>query len=291
MEFLRGIFQNNEVLGIKQDEKVYLTKDIKQIKDITTMIELIETLDDMTLSQIKADICENKLQGINLNDIKLLSPIKRPIHDIICVGINYKDHATEVRGKVDIQETPSAVYFSKRACEIAGPDEPIKGHLDLDHRLDYEVELAVIIGKKGCNIPAQKADEYIFGYSIANDITARGLQKNHGQWFKGKSLDSFSVLGPWIVEKSDFSLPLSLDIKCSVNGELRQNSNTASFIRDIPSLIEELSKGCTLEAGDIILTGTPAGVGMGFNPSKFLKSGDIVECAIQGIGILKNQII
>ncbi|MGL5439727.1 MAG: fumarylacetoacetate hydrolase family protein [Filifactoraceae bacterium] len=291
MEFLRGLYNNKEVLGVKNGERVYLTCDLGLCKDITSMIELIKILDEPTLEKLRLDIVADKVKSIALDEIKLLAPIDRPIHDLICVGVNYSDHLAEVSSKIQINESSAPVYFSKRACKLTGPDEDIYGHLSLDHRLDYEVELAIIIGKEGKNIPLEKAEEYIFGYSISNDMTSRTLQKNHDQWYKGKSLDGFSILGPWIVEKSDLSLPLKLDIQSYINGELRQNSNTSYLISDIPKLISIFSQGCTLEPGDIILTGTPSGVGMGFKPSKFLKSGDTVECKIQGIGVLKNKII
>lgn len=290
MEFIRGLYENSEVLGIKNGDSVYLNDSFPHLKNCSSMIDLIKVLDDVTLCQVKSDILNHKYKSVDIADIILLSPIARPIHDIICVGVNYQAHMDEVSGKIDIEQAPAAVYFSKRACIMVGPDGEIENDFDLDRNLDYEVELAVIIGKEGKNISAKDAEDYIFGYSIANDISARHLQKAHGQWYKGKSLDTFSVLGPWIVEKADLPFPINLDIKCSVNGELRQNANTSTFIRDIPTLIEELSKGCTLEAGDIIITGTPAGVGMGFSPCKFLRSGDIVECEIEKIGILRNRI-
>lgn len=144
--------------------------------------------------------------------------------------------------------------------------------MDIDNALDYEVELAVIIGKTGKNIPVDKVEDYIFGYSIFNDFSSRRLQLKHMQWFKGKSLDTYSAMGPVILHKSALPFPVEVDIKCSVNGELRQNSNTKLFLNDIPKVVSELSQGMTLEAGDIIATGTPSGVGMGYKPGKWLKS-------------------
>lgn len=171
-----------------------------------------------------------------------------------------------------------------------GQEDIIVSHADIDEQLDYEVELAVIIGKKGTNIPKDQVEDYIFGYTIINDISARQLQQQHSQWYRGKSLDSFTALGPVVVHKSEMPFPIELDISSRVNGELRQNSNTKYFLADIPSIISEFSNGITLEPGDIIATGTPSGVGMGFNPPRYMKSGDVVECEIQNIGILRNAV-
>lgn len=229
----------------------------------------------------------------DLDSVKVLVPIERPVHDIICVGVNYEDHLKETKehlGTNEFQTPLKAVYFSKRAIRITGPGEEIISRPDLDEGLDYEVELAVIIGKTGKNIPAEKAEDYIFGYSVFNDISFRNLQTLHGQWFYGKSLDTCAAMGPVIAGKEEFPFPVELAVKSVVNGELRQHSNTRNFIHDIPSLISELSEGFTLECGDIIATGTPSGVGMGFAPPRFMKKGDTVTCEIEGIGKLTNSI-
>ena len=173
-----------------------------------------------------------------------------------------------IKGLINLKKI---VYFSKRAYEIIGPEDSVKSRMDLDKKLDYEVELAVIIGKKGKDIPEEDVEEYIFGYSIFNDFSARELQQSHVQWYRGKSLDTYSAMGPVILHKSALPFPIEVDIKSFVNGELRQSSNTRLFLADIPKIISEISTGITLEAGDIIITGTPAGVGLGFNPPKFLK--------------------
>jgi 2-keto-4-pentenoate hydratase/2-oxohepta-3-ene-1,7-dioic acid hydratase in catechol pathway len=230
--------------------------------------------------------------GIPLSDIKLTSPIPYPRRNIFCLGKNYVEHALEVNslpGNVAaIPEVP--IYFTKVADPSIGHLDNIKLPIGVSTKIDYEVELAVIIGKDGYNIPKEEAEEYIFGYTVGNDITARDIQKRHIQWFKGKSFDTFMPLGPYIVDKTEIKFPVELDISCSVNGELRQSSNTKNLIFDIPYIISDLSKGITLKAGDIILTGTPAGVGMGFNPYRFLKSGDLIECNIEKIGKLINSI-
>ena len=227
-----------------------------------------------------------------MSEVKLLSPIERPIHDILCVGVNYQAHLEEAseRAKNFKKTSNDAVYFGKRAIKIIGTNEDVQACLDIDNALDYEVELAVIIGKTGKNISVDKVEDYIFGYSIFNDFSSRRLQLKHMQWFKGKSLDTYSAMGPVILHKSALPFPVEVDIKCSVNGELRQNSNTKLFLNDIPKVVSELSQGMTLEAGDIIATGTPSGVGMGYKPGKWLKSGDEVVCEIPPIGKLINKI-
>ena len=183
------------------------------------------------------------------------------------------------------------MYFAKRTIRILGANEESQGRFDIDEKVDYETELAVIIGKEGKGITEEKAEEYVFGYSVFNDLSSRDLQTRHGQWLMGKSLDNYTIMGPVIVDRTELPMPLELDIKSYVNGELRQNSNTKYLIKKVPGLIAELSKGITLEAGDIIATGTPAGVGMGFTPPRFLKKGDKVTCEIDRIGQLTNYIV
>ena len=227
------------------------------------------------------------------DEVKLLSPIEYPKHDILCVGVNYADHLKETQEHLDGSaelSSAKAVYFSKRANRIIGPEDIIEARFDLDSSLDYEVELAVIIGKKGKNIPAEKSGEHIFGYSVFNDISSRNLQSAHGQWFMGKSLDTYSAMGPYIISADELPLPADLSVKSFVNGELRQNSNTSLLIHTVPEIISELSSCFELVPGDIIATGTPSGVGMGYTPPKFMKAGDTVACEIDKIGTLINHV-
>lgn len=228
-----------------------------------------------------------------LQDIKVLSPIPVPDQDIICLGINYLEHAKEsAKFKKEAFARPEkAVYFSKRANRTTDPDEGIPAHRNLTNQLDYEAELAVILKKDAKDVSEENVKDYIFGYTIMNDVSAREVQTGHGQWYFGKSLDGFTPLGPWIVTSDSIEFPPKLDIQSKVNGELRQNSNTELFIHGIDEVISELSRGMTLKAGTIIATGTPAGVGMGFEPPKFLNPGDVVECIIEGIGTLKNTVV
>ena len=230
---------------------------------------------------------------VPLEEVRLLAPIPRPRQDVICLGMNYRDHEKEA-AKYDAdaftKDKPAAVYFSKRVSRAGDPDGVIPRYEGLVERLDYEAELAVIIGKTAKNVKAEEAGEYIFGYTVLNDVSARDLQTGHKQWYFGKGLDGFTPMGPCILTADETAFPPALDISCAVNGEERQRSNTALLIHGIPEIIEELSAGMTLLPGTIIATGTPAGVGMGFDPPKFLKSGDVVECTIQNIGTLKSTV-
>lgn len=236
---------------------------------------------------------DKTMQGIPLENAKLCAPIEYPAQDIICLGVNYRAHAEEsARYKKEAfsGEQTAAVYFSKRVNKAVATGEPIDSHSDIVDSLDYEAELAVILKKDARNVPLQDVDSYIFGYTILNDISARSIQTRHKQWYFGKSLDGFCPMGPCVVTADEFDAPLQLKIQSYVNGELRQDSNTALMIFGIAHVIHELSQGMTLKAGTIISMGTPAGVGMGFTPPKFLKPGDHVACTIEGIGTLENII-
>ncbi len=229
-----------------------------------------------------------------IEEVKLLAPILRPKQDVICLGVNYMAHAEEsARYKKESfnGERPHAVYFSKRVNYATGDKGGIPRHANLAERLDYEVELAVIIGKDAYHVSAEDAKNYIFGYTIINDVSARDVQNRHSQWYFGKSLDGFFPMGPCIVSADEIAYPPKLSIRSYVNGELRQDSNTELLIFDIDHIISELSGGMTLRAGTIIATGTPAGAGLGFDPPKFLKTGDEVVCEIEGIGRLTNIIV
>lgn len=293
VKFIRFKKNNIEKIGIFNNDETRVL-DVNEIlnKNFLSMIDVIENINNKDLEALAKAKIDSRYQGNLVKDIKICSPIKRPIHDIMCVGVNYKDHLEETQKNFDkeFEKPKKIVYFSKRAYDIIGPEDSVKSRMDLDKKLDYEVELAVIIGKKGKDILEEDVEEYIFGYSIFNDFSARELQQSHVQWYRGKSLDTYSAMGPVILHKSALPFPIEVDIKSFVNGELRQSSNTRLFLANIPKIISEISTGITLEAGDIIITGTPAGVGLGFNPPKFLKKGDQVICEIPKIGKLKNII-
>lgn len=289
---------NVEKIGILNNDKTKVLdlKKISAFEKFKDMLTLIQGWNDDLIEIVKEVLNNTNLweeHGTDTNEIKLIAPIPRLNRNVICLGLNYKDHVAESQSALSLgMELPEfPVYFTKMPSKAIGSGEGINSHPQITKEVDYEVELAIIIGKDGTNIKPEEVEEHIFGYTILNDVTARDVQRNHTQWMKGKSLDTFTVIGPWIAHKEAIPFPVELELYSKVNGELRQHSNTKNFIFDIPYIISELSKGMTLEAGDIIATGTPAGVGMGFNPPKYLKAGDVVECYIEKIGTLSNPII
>lgn len=294
MKFLRFRFEDQESIGVLDKTERFIVKvsDITKGKQVCTMQQVIENLGDSDISEIADSIKHiQKYPYINSADVTICSPIEKPIHDILCVGVNYSEHLEETQKEFESFQQPSdTIFFSKRTNRILGSEEHINSFIELDEALDYEVELAVIIGKPGKNIAKEDAESYIFGYSVFNDISSRTFQRKHGQWFKGKSLDGYAAMGPVILHKSALPFPIELDVYSYVNGEIRQKSNTRFFLSDIPTIISELSQGMTLEAGDIIATGTPSGVGMGFTPPKYMKKGDTVICEIPPIGKLINTV-
>lgn len=297
MYFVTYKFNDIEQIGVlsKDRQSIISVRDIfyKLNEDVPkTLNGLIEMSNDMLIQNIKHILETADFEEIPAESIKLCAPIPYPKRNLICLGKNYIDHAKEVAGLpgADAEIPKFPIYFTKFADPAIGDGDIIKNHSHITDKIDYEVELAVVIGKDGINIPKEKAENHIFGYTIVNDISARNIQMKHSQWFKGKSLETFCPMGPYLVHKSEIPFPIKLDIVCKVNGEVRQNSNTKNMVFDIPYIISDLSKGMYLRAGDIIITGTPSGVGLGFKPFKFLKSGDIVECYIEKIGTLTNKI-
>jgi 2-keto-4-pentenoate hydratase/2-oxohepta-3-ene-1,7-dioic acid hydratase in catechol pathway len=226
--------------------------------------------------------------GIAYDESTLLAPIPEPARTIFCVGKNYRDHVAEMNTTFgEIPEYP--VVFPKLAACVTGPGDPIPMPGGVSDQIDYEAEIAVIIGRGGKGIAKADAMAHVFGYTILNDVTARDLQRRHAQWLIGKSLDGFCPMGPWIVTADEIA-PAAMTVRLTVNGEQRQNGRGSDMIFDVPTLIESISAGITLRPGDIIATGTPAGVGAGFKPPKFLKAGDLVEIEIGGIGRLSNPV-
>ena len=271
-----------------------LTGDGKAVLPLpySDMNTLIETA---SLSDLRSAASAAERVGVSvpLERAELLAPIPRPRQDIICLGMNYRAHLEEAaRYNADAfeKQKPVAVYFSKRVTEAVAPGGDIQRHAGLVERLDYESELAVILGKTARNVKAGEAGDYVFGYTIINDVSARDLQTGHKQWYFGKGLDGFTPMGPWIVTADEIPFPPALDIGSTVNGQVRQKSNTSLFLNSIQDVLAELTAGMTLLPGTIIATGTPAGVGMGFDPPKFLETGDVVECTIQGIGFIRNTV-
>jgi len=284
MKFATFVHGGRDHIGIV-DEAGARLHPVSAAKDMLDLVERYEALK----GELKPEGA-----GIPLSEVQLKAPIPLPRRNVICVGKNYREHAKEfshsgfeagaVKG-AEIDEYPAV--FTKLPSSVAGPGATVSLHSHITASVDYEAELALIVGKGGRDIAKADAYKHVFGYTIVNDVTARDRQRNHKQWFLGKALDGFCPMGPWIVTADEVD-PENLDVKCWVNGELRQNANTSDLIFDIPTLIATISAGLSLQPGDIVATGTPAGVGIGFNPPKFLKAGDVVRIAISGIGDLEN---
>ena len=288
MKFVTYINDGESGVGVLNAAETAVIPAAELGLEAKTMNELIDELRGVlpTVPEVVKELA--------LSEIRLDAAIPEPKQDIICLGLNYRDHAEEATradAVFDVQRG-DAVYFAKRLQRAVAPGGTIDGHFDICDSLDYEVELGVVLGKDAKNVKAADAAEYIFGYTIINDVSARNLQTRHKQWYFGKSLDDFTPIGPCIVSAEKLGAMPKLDIRCYVNGELRQNSNTRMMIFDIPYIIEELSTGMTLKAGTVIATGTPSGVALGMEPTvrEYLKSGDVIRCEIEGIGVLENTI-
>ena len=256
--------------------------------DYSDMNELIENTDLLQLNALAESFDPVNAAAFSLSDVKLLSPIQLK-QDVICLGVNYKEHIDETTHVEDFQNKQATVYFSKRVSHASGCGDLIPSY-DFVDSLDYEAELGIIIGKSVKNYSREEAQSAIFGYTVINDVSARNLQFKHKQWFRGKSLDGYTPIGPCIVTADEIDNVQSIGITCKVNGELRQNSNTSLMIQPVVNAIVELSQGMTLEAATVIATGTPGGVALGMKPPVYLKSGDVVECEIEHIGRLVNTV-
>lgn len=254
---------------------------VAPLRDFSSMEDLIRAGGVKTLPE----------ERVAFKDVTLLAPIPYPAQDVICLGMNFADHTTEAaRFHPSMVREDYAVYFSKRVNEAVADGGFIDSHPDVTQRVDYEAEVAFIIGKDAYKVPAEKAEEYVFGYTLLNDVSAREVQTRHKQFYFGKSLDGFTPMGPCIVTAGEFAFPPEIGVRCYVNGELRQDGNTRQWIYSIGDVIADLSAAMTLKAGTIVSMGTPAGVGMGFDPPKFLKSGDVVVCEADGIGSITNTV-
>jgi 2-keto-4-pentenoate hydratase/2-oxohepta-3-ene-1,7-dioic acid hydratase in catechol pathway len=228
-------------------------------------------------------------------DVTLLAPIPNPRGAIYCVGKNYHAHADEFHGSGFDSSSkeavpPHPVIFTKPPASVVGPGVTVMASLDPTQTVDYEGELGVVIGKSAFQVSKSDAWNHVLGYVIINDVTSRELQRQHGQWVIGKGLDTFCPMGPWLVTADEAGSPSDMELMTEINGELRQKASVSDLIFDIPTLIETMSRTMTLRAGDIIATGTAAGVGIGFKPPKYLKSGDTMRVSITGLGVLENPV-
>ncbi|MBM4423485.1 MAG: fumarylacetoacetate hydrolase family protein [Chloroflexi bacterium] len=252
-----------------------------------SMLEAIEQWE-----AVSAELARLTGPAVPLARERLLAPIPKPRRNIMCLGLNYAEHIKEsadARGRE--AKTPAhPVFFTKATHAVNGPYANIPFDESVSAQIDWEAEMAVVIGRGGKSISQAEAMSFVFGYSIINDVSARDLQFNHGQFFKGKSLDGACPMGPWIVTADEILDPHNLPIRCRVNGETKQEANTGMMIFKIPAIIESLSRGMTLEPGDVIATGTPSGVGFARTPPEFLKPGDVVECEVESIGLLRNKV-
>ncbi|MDI2589688.1 fumarylacetoacetate hydrolase family protein [Psychrobacillus sp. NEAU-3TGS] len=295
-----------KLLSYRLNDKIYFGPKVKKeeaVWDVLSIQETLQVLPDFPATIVEGvalgmdfieqtrKLVEAALKEENANDFKKqfteiewLSPIPRTPKNIMAIGRNYAEHAKEMGGVAN-----DFVVFTKSSTSIAADEQTLSIHADKTDSYDYEGELAIVIGKKGKDIPSKLAYDYVFGYTIANDLTARDLQKKHQQFFLGKSLEGSCPMGPYIVTKDELPNPQELSIVTKVNDEIRQDGKTSDMVYSVEQIIEEISKSVTLEPGDVILTGTPAGVGKGFNPPKFLNSGDIVKVSIEGIGTLVNK--
>lgn len=282
---------NGERVGIVDTEAA-------QIADATALLDgadLLAVVEFWTTSRQALEAGLASLPRVALDSVTILAPL-HPVRNVFCVGKNYSDHVREFgRSGYDTpsksEEVPEKpIIFSKATTSVTGPYADINPHHGVTNELDYEGELGVIIGVGGRGIRRAAALDHVWGYTIINDVTARDLQRDHKQWLLGKSLDTHCPMGPYIVSADEVGDVQTLEIETLVNGERRQFAPIKDLIFDVPELIETISAGITLLPGDILATGTPAGVGIGFDPPKFLHSGDVVEVSITGLGSIRNRI-
>ena len=275
-----GVVQQDQVINLHLASSARLPDD---------MLQFLQ-LGDSAMEMARALVAENSAEysaDITLESVKLLAPITNPAK-VVAIGLNYMDHVAEAGFEVP----EFATMFCKYSSAIIGSDDNIHWSQKLTQQVDYEAELALVIGKTARNVAAADAYDYIAGYLNCNDVTARDLQFRPGdQWLRGKCLDSFCPLGPWLVSADEIPDPHDLSIQCRVNGRVLQDSNTSQIIHRIPQLIEYLSEAFTLQPGDVIITGTPHGVGAFRKPPLWLTDGDVVEVEIEGLGVLTNHCV
>jgi 2-keto-4-pentenoate hydratase/2-oxohepta-3-ene-1,7-dioic acid hydratase in catechol pathway len=264
-------------------------------RDMVLLIHMLT--EDPSLFERLRTAAASRTGGIPLAHVRLLAPIPRPRRNVFCVGWNYSEHFQEGASFRAAQGTPGEqaipdypALFSKNPATVTGPDSDVLFPAPASEQLDWEVELAVIVGRSGHDIKETDAMAHVFGYTCANDVSVRDVQRRHGgQWFKGKNFDTHLPMGPWIVTADELDAS-ALRVQTRVNGVTKQDSNTRFMVFKIPRLVSEFSVGCQLEAGDMMITGTPEGVGFARKPPEFMKIGDVVEVEIEGIGVLRNRV-
>ena len=294
-----GMVQNDEVLDVDlaahaltligPDSLLELIEQYEQAQSILQAIE--DKAAGRAWSEVKTFASIGAVHL--LSDVQLAAPIPRPRKNIMCLGHNYAEHAQEsnaARGLATVASDPPAV-FTKAPTSVNGPFSEIVIDPAVSEQIDWEAELAVVIGKGGKNIREEDALAHVFGYTVLNDVSARDIQFRHKQYFRGKSLDGYCPMGPWLITADEIPDPQQLPVRLRVNGVVKQEGNTNQMIYNVAQTIAMLSNGMTLEPGDIIATGTPSGVGFARKPPEFLKAGDIMETEIEGIGLLRNTIV
>jgi 2-keto-4-pentenoate hydratase/2-oxohepta-3-ene-1,7-dioic acid hydratase in catechol pathway len=294
MKLLTCFFEGRELLGIESGEYAILPGLNAAAATLPgDMLALIDSGDESlqrlrVFAEAAPDSCRVPLQNV-----ELMPPITTPRSNVVCLGWNYLEHIEESAGAAvrDRQIPEHPVVFTKAVGSVTGPFGDILFDPDFSTEVDWEVELGVIIGKRGLKIEEDEALGHVFGYTVINDVSIRDVQFRHQQFFIGKSADGACPMGPCIVTADEIPDPQALDLRCRVNGETKQDSNTRYQIFDVARTIAILSRGMTLHPGDIIATGTPSGVGFARKPPEFLKPGDVVECEIKGIGVIRNQVV
>lgn len=289
MKLATYIYQDHQRVGLVSDDGLHVqTLSMSDAEHATGVLALVDRQAN------GVGFPAHQSESIAIDKVKLLAPIPLPRRNIFCVGRNYHAHAKELSTTVfkDNNADPNAwpIVFSKVPECVTGPFDDVHLPTGISDQIDYEAELLVVIGKQGKNISQPQAMSHVYGYTVVNDVTARDVQMRHQQWDLGKSFDTFCPMGPWVVTADAFD-GLQAQVKCWVNGELRQDGNATHMIFDIPTLIETCSRGITLYPGDLIATGTPAGVGMGLKPPQYLKHGDKVRIDIAQLGVIENTFV
>jgi 2-keto-4-pentenoate hydratase/2-oxohepta-3-ene-1,7-dioic acid hydratase in catechol pathway len=265
-------------------------EEVVELSEPADMLELIAGAED-GLARVRSAVAGGKGRSHRLGDVELLAPLDAPRGNVIAIGRNYQKHAEETAVMEGREPSPPTI-FTKAITSLTEPYAEIAIDAQISDKIDWEVELAVVIGRRGANIRREDARPYVFGYTVLNDVTARDIQSGWGgQYFKGKSLDRSCPTGPWIVTSDEIEDPQSLNLQLRVNGAVKQDGNTRDMIYSVDAIIEWASKGMTLLPGAMIATGTPDGVGFARKPPEFLKPGDIMETEVERIGLLRNKIV